>query len=297
MRDPDLIPRYAMLGNGAAMISNRISHFFDLGGPSMTVDTGCSTSLTALHLACQSIRAEESTISIVGGASLMLNPDVFISLSSLGSETTRYIWVLITNRNVSLLGADGKSYPFDSRASGYGRGEGVATVVLKSLEDAIKDGDPIRAVIRETSLNHDGKTPTVTSPSKIAQEELIRKCYQSAGLNPLNTTYVEAHGTGTQAGDPVETEAIGMVFGQGRPADKPLYIGSVKSNIGHLESSSGLAAIIKVALAFEKGFIPPSINYENPNPGIHLDQWKLKVRLPRFSVFYQVSQRTDSSTA
>lgn len=170
-------------------------------------------------------------------------------------------------------------------------------MILKSLEDAITDGDPIRAVIRETAVNQDGKTPTVTSPSQKAQEELLRKCYQNAGLNPLNTVYVEAHGTGTKVGDKIEAEAIGTVFGQGRQTDNPLFIGSVKSNIGHLESSSGLAAIIKVALAFEKGFIPPSINYENPNPGIDLDKWKLKVRLLRRSVSCQVSQGTDSTTA
>ena len=173
----------------------------------------------------------------------------------------------------------------------------MATVILKSLEDAIKDGDPIRAVIRETVLNQDGKTPTVTSPSKLAQEELIRECYRNAGLDPLNTSYVEAHGTGTRAGDTIEAGAIGNVFGHKRSADNPLFMGSVKSNIGHLESSSGLAAIIKVALAFEKGYIPPSINYDSPNPGIHFNRWKLKVRLPRFLVFCQVSQKTDSTTA
>lgn len=170
-------------------------------------------------------------------------------------------------------------------------------MILKSLEDAITDGDPIRAVIRETAINQDGKTPTITSPSQKAQEELIRTCYQNAGLNPLDTVYVEAHGTGTKIGDKIEAEAIGTVLGQGRQIDNPLFIGSVKSNIGHLESSSGLAAIIKVALAFEKGFIPPSINYENPNPGIDLDEWKLKVSLLRCSVFFQVSQGIDSTTA
>ncbi|KAK4983978.1 Type I Iterative PKS [Elasticomyces elasticus] len=262
MRDLDTLPRYFMTGNGAAMISNRISHFFDLRGPSATVDTGCSTALTALHLACQSIRTGDAKISIVGGANIMLNPDMFISMSSLG-----------------LLGPDGKSYTFDHRAQGYGRREGVATVVLKSVEDALNDDDPIRAIIRESALNQDGKTPTITSPSGEAQEELIRTCYRRAGLNPLETSYVEAHGTGTQTGDPTEAGAIGAVLGQARLRNKPLYIGSVKSNIGHLEAASGLASVIKVAMAFEKGFIPPSINFQKPNPSIHLDKWTMKVPL------------------
>ncbi|KAL9123055.1 MAG: hypothetical protein Q9187_000382 [Circinaria calcarea] len=260
MRDPELLPRYFMTGNGSAMISNRISHFFDLGGPSVTVDTGCSTGLTALHLACQSIRTGDSNLAVVAGASIIINPDMFISMSNLG-----------------LLGSDGKSYSFDARASGYGRGEGVATLILKPLHEALKDGDPVRAVIRETLLNQDGKSPTITSPSQAAQEELIRTCYKKAGLDPINTTYVEAHGTGTISGDPIEAGAIGSVFGQRRPTEKPLYIGSIKSNIGHLEAASGLASVVKTVLAFEKGFIPPSINFEKPNPAILFKEWNLKV--------------------
>jgi acyl transferase domain-containing protein len=146
------------------------------------------------------------------------------------------------------------------------------------LEDALRDGDPIRAVIRETALNQDGKTPTITSPSREAQEALIRTCYENAGLNPLNTTYVEAHGTGTPTGDPIEAGAIGAVFAENRPQDKPLLIGSIKSNIGHLESTAGLAAILKVVLAFENGYIPPSIYFKEANPAIPLEKWKLKVR-------------------
>ena len=178
------------------------------------------------------------------------------------------------------LGADGKSYTFDSRAQGYGRGEGVACIVLKSLEDALRDGDPVRAVIRETALNQDGRTPTITSPSQEAQADLIQHSYERVGLDPLSTNYVEAHGTGTRSGDPIEVAAIGSVLGKGRPAQNPLYIGSVKSNIGHLEAASGLAALIKVAMAFEKGGIPPSINFEKPNPDIFFDEWNLKVMCP-----------------
>ncbi|KAH8430189.1 uncharacterized protein LDX57_007859 [Aspergillus melleus] len=260
MRDPESLPRFLMTGNGAAMASNRISHFYDLLGPSMTLDTGCSTTLTALHQACQSLKAGEADMSIVSGSNIMINPDIFITMGSLG-----------------LLSPDGKSYSFDSRANGYGRGEGVATVVLKRLDDALKAGDPVRAVIRETQVNQDGKTETITSPSQQAQEQLIRSCYRKAGVHPRAVQYFEAHGTGTPTGDPVEVGAIASIFQQGRSAQNPLYIGSVKTNIGHTETTSGLASVIKVVLALERGIIPPSINFESPNKSLSLDEWNLKV--------------------
>jgi acyl transferase domain-containing protein len=185
---------------------------------------------------------------------------------------------------VRLISKDGKSYAFDSRANGYGRGEGSATVILKRLDDALRDGDPIRAVINETGINQDGKTETITTPSGEAQEALIRDCYRRAGLDPAQTTYFEAHGTGTPTGDPIEVAAIASVFKDTRKDEQPLRIGSVKTNIGHTETASGVAAIIKVALALEKGQIPPSINFEKPNAKLHLDEWKLKVRFIPFSL-------------
>lgn len=176
------------------------------------------------------------------------------------------------------LSADGKCYAFDSRASGYGRGEGVATLVIKRLKDAVADGDPIRAVIRESTLNKDGKTETITTPSLTAQEALIRDCYRKAGLRPEDTQYFEAHGTGTQAGDTIEARAIATVFGEAdRRRGEPLLIGSVKTNIGHTEAVSGLASIIKTALAMERGVIPASINFDKPNPKIPLEDWNLKL--------------------
>ncbi len=176
------------------------------------------------------------------------------------------------------LSGDGKCYAFDSRASGYGRGEGVATLLVKRLKDALADGDPIRAVIRESLLNQDGKTETITTPSIEAQEALIRDCYRRAGLRPEDTQYFEAHGTGTQAGDTIEARAIATVFGgPARRRGDPLLIGSVKTNIGHTEAASGLASIIKTALAMERGVIPPSINFEKPNPKIALEDWNLKL--------------------
>ncbi|KAK4244100.1 polyketide synthase [Corynascus novoguineensis] len=259
VRDPDALPRFLLMGTGAAMASNRLSHFFDLRGPSMSVDTGCSTTLTALHQGCQSLRTGESNMAIVGGANIMFNPDMFLAMSSM-----------------TLISKDGKSYAFDSRANGYGRGEGSATVILKRLDDALRAGDPIRAIIRESGVNQDGKTETITTPSGEAQEALVRDCYRRAGLDPAQTAYFEAHGTGTPTGDPIEVAAIASVFKDTRK-NEPLRIGSVKTNIGHTETASGVAAIIKVALALEKGQIPPSINFEEPNAKLHLDEWKLKV--------------------
>ena len=153
--------------------------------------------------------------------------------------------------------------------------------MIKPLKDALRDGDPIRAVIRETAVNSDGLTKGVTMPSQVAHEALIRSAYSSAGLDPLETGYVEAHGTGTKTGDPLETGAIGSVFGTNRPAGKPLYVGSVKTNVGHLEAASGLAGVIKAALAVEKGIIPPNINFESQNEKLALEQWNLKVRTVR----------------
>lgn len=263
IRDEDNLPRFMLVGTGNPMSSNRISHFFDFRGASMTVETGCSTTLVALHQAMQSVRSREADMSVVTGVNLMLNPDEFKAIGSLG-----------------MLSPDGRSFSFDTRANGYGRGEGVATIIIKRLSDALVDNDPIRAVIRETALNQDGKTDTITTPSGTAQEELMRECYRRAGLDPRGTQYFEAHGTGTQAGDPTEAQAMANVFssGEGRN-DKENYlrIGSVKTNVGHTEAASGLAAVVKAVLCLEKGLIPPTVNYKTPNPKLKLDEWHLKV--------------------
>ncbi|EAQ83181.1 hypothetical protein CHGG_09585 [Chaetomium globosum CBS 148.51] len=233
LRDADNLPRLMATGTGVPMMSNRISHFFDLHGTSMTIETACSSGMVALHQGIQSLRTHEADLSIVGGANLTLNPDMFKALSSSG-----------------FLSGDGKCYAFDSRASGYGRGEGVATLLIKRLREALADGDPIRAVIRESLLNQDGRTETITAPSVEAQEALIRDCYRRAGL---------------------------LFGGSGRRRENPLLMGSIKTNIGHTEAASGLASIIKTALAMERGVIPPSINFEKPNPKIALDDWNLKL--------------------
>ncbi|KAI3316791.1 reducing type I polyketide synthase [Xylariaceae sp. AK1471] len=260
LTDPLHMPRAFVTGNYAAMAANRISHFFDLKGPSAAVDTGCSTSLMGLHLACQSLRSGESDCAIVGGACINFNPDIFANLSSL-----------------STCGPDGICYAFDHRVQGYGRGEGVGILVVKRLEDALKNRDPIRAVIRETAANQDGKTATITSPDLDAQRDLIRECYNRAGLDPMDTALVEAHGTGTKAGDPIEANAIGTALSEGRPENRPVYLASVKTNLGHTEAASGMAAIIKTSMSLERRQIAPSINFEKPNPDIDFETLRLQV--------------------
>jgi acyl transferase domain-containing protein len=260
MKDPESLPPSLMTTNGTAMYSNRISHFYDFRGASMTLDTGCSGSLVALHHACRTIQLGESDLAIAGGSGIMLSPDMFIALSNMG-----------------VLGEDGRCYSWDHRSGGYGRGEGVATLVLKSLDAALRDGDFVHAVIRESALNQDGRTSTITSPSMEAQKKLIEECYRRAGLDISQTGYVEAHMTGTSTGDPIEAEAIARTFGKNRAEDDAVFVGSVKTNVGHAEGVSGLAALIKTVFALQKRLIPPNMNYEKPNPRIPLAEWKVQV--------------------
>ena len=176
-----------------------------------------------------------------------------------------------------MFGDDGRSYAYDSRANGYGRGEGVATLILKSLKSAVSDRDNIRAIIRNTGLNQDGKTAGITFPSCDAQANLIKTVYEAAGIDPLETAYVEAHGTGTAVGDPIEAEAIARSMTKNRPRGKPLIDGSVKSNIGHLEPASGLAGMVKTIMALQEGVVPPNFDFQAPNKDIPMDEWNIKV--------------------
>lgn len=180
----------------------------------------------------------------------------------------------------------GRCFAFDSRGSGYGRGEGVATIVLKRLDDALKAGDGIRAVIRHTGVNQDGKTSGIALPNQQAQESLVRGMYQDLGLDPLDIQYIEAHGTGTVAGDVTEMKSISNVFCNGDGRRYPLYVGSVKSNIGHLESASGLAGLIKTVLVLEKGYIPPNINLEEIKSGLEDQIQQIKVSTPLFRLYH-----------
>ncbi|KAL6706255.1 hypothetical protein ACN47E_005990 [Coniothyrium glycines] len=259
-RDPETIPMHQATGCAMAMQSNRISHFFDFRGPSFTVDTACSSSLVALHAACQSIRSGESSMAIAAGVHLNMLPEFWISYSM-----------------SRLFGEAGRSFAFDQRGTGYGRGEGCCMVLLKPLNQAIKDNDPIRAVITGTGINQDGRTPGITMPNGSSQEALIRSVYTNGGMDPRDTGYVEAHGTGTRVGDPIEVGALYNVFGEARNRRNPLYIGSVKSNIGHLEAAAGIAGVIKTALMLERGFILPNYDFKQPNEMIPFDKWGLKV--------------------
>ncbi|KEZ39405.1 putative polyketide synthase protein [Scedosporium apiospermum] len=259
-RDTDTIPMHQATGCAYAMQSNRISHFFDLRGPSFTTDTACSSSLVALHTACQSLRAGESSMALVGGCHLNMLPEFWISFSK-----------------SRLFSDHGRSISFDARGTGFGRGEGCAILILKPLDQAIKDRDSIRAVIVGSGINQDGKTPGITMPNGEAQEALMRQVYTNSGLDPNDCGYVEAHGTGTKVGDPIEARAIHNVLAQKRSPRDPLLIGSVKSNIGHLEGASGIVAVMKAALMLERGFIIPNHDFKIPNPKIPFAEWGIKV--------------------
>ncbi|PYI32692.1 putative polyketide synthase [Aspergillus indologenus CBS 114.80] len=260
-KDPLHQHKYDITGTTGNMLANRVSWFFDLTGPSATVDTACSSSLMAIDMTCQSIWSGQATMGMAIGSNLLLAAEVTQMMDNLG-----------------LLSKDSRCFSFDDRANGYSRGEGVGVLIIKTVEDAVRDGDVIRAVIRSSASNQDGKTPGITQPSAEMQAALVRETYVKAGLDIGQTRYFEAHGTGTAVGDPIETRAIGSVFRLHRSPDEPLYIGSVKSNIGHLEGASGIAGMIKVILALEKGIIPPnSENLQALNPRIDEEFWNVKV--------------------
>ncbi|KAA8652104.1 putative Nonribosomal peptide synthetase [Aspergillus tanneri] len=252
-------PKYAVTGTGQSILANRISYFFDLHGESMTLDTACSSSLIALHLANQSVTTGQSDMAIVVGSALHYHPGMFVTMQDFG-----------------MLSPEGRSRSYDAGGKGYARGEGVCAVILKRVARAEHDGDRVRAVIRGTASNHDGTKSGITLPRSEAQEELIRRTYRQAGINTRDTRYFEGHGTGTAAGDPREARAIGSVFGFDDRTE-PLFLGSVKSNIGHLEGAAGLASVIKTTLAIEKKQIPPNRHFECPNDKIDFGGWKLTV--------------------
>ncbi|KAL4751729.1 hypothetical protein BDW72DRAFT_212529 [Aspergillus terricola var. indicus] len=252
-KDPSQIPKYHLTGCGDATACGRISYVFDLKGPCVSMDTGCSGSMVALHLACQALRVGETSAAIVAGTNLLLGPDMTIAMSAL-----------------HMINENGRCYPFDNRGAGYGRAEGVAALVLKRLADAVRDGDPIRAVIRNTGVNQDGKTNGIMLPSPEAQQQLTSSLYRQAGLDPRDVCYIEAHGTGTQAGDAAEVTSIERVFAsENRTRERPLFLGSIKANLGHSESTSGLAGVIKTVIALENATIPPLAALETLKPDLH----------------------------
>lgn len=242
--------------------------------------------MVALHQACQSIRTGESNLAIVGGSQLLLHPDQSMTMNMIGyvkfflylSYIKTNSCILIRNKFLiySMMNPDGKCYPFDSRGSGYARGEGVGSVILKRLDLALKDNDPIHAVIVNSGVNQDGRTLGIHLPSFEAQATLAESVYQAAGIDPSETLYVEAHGTGTQAGDAVEISSIEKVFCN-KPRKQNLYVGSIKSNIGHLESTSGIAGFLKTILVLKYGAIPPSIDFIIPKPSLKLEQRSISI--------------------
>lgn len=253
-------------GNTSCIAANRISYLLDLQGPSMSIDTACSSSLVAFHQACQSIATGEATMALTGGVSLLLHPYAFVAFSK-----------------ASMLSRKGRCSVFDAAADGYVRSEGGGIFVLKAYDQALADGDPILAVVAGSLVNTDGKKSGLTVPSKVAQATLLTQAYAQAGIAPNEVSYIEAHGTGTPVGDPIETGALATALSQRRPKGQPLLIGSVKSNLGHLEAASGVAGLVKALYCLRHRAIPASIHFENPNPNIPFDEWNLKV----------VSENTD----
>ncbi|TWJ29010.1 type I polyketide synthase [Micromonospora sagamiensis] len=259
-RSPEDISPHTATGQDLSVISARVSYLLGLQGPSLVVNTACSSALVAVHLACQSLRAGESTVALAGGVNLTIAPESTVAMSKFGA-----------------MAPDGRSKAFDARANGYVRGEGAGIVVLKPLSRALADGDPVHCVIRGSTVNNDGFSNGLTAPNPQAQVAMLQAAYQRAGVAPEQVHYVETHGTGTFLGDPIEATAIGSVLGVGRPADRPLVIGSVKTNIGHLEAAAGIAGLIKTALAIRHQTIPPNLHFTQPNPHIAFEQFRLRV--------------------
>ncbi|MFF0307750.1 beta-ketoacyl synthase N-terminal-like domain-containing protein, partial [Streptosporangium sp. NPDC004379] len=252
--------RHAYTGANRAMIANRVSYVLGLRGPSLTLDTGQSSSLVAVWMAAESLRRGESDVALAGGANLNLLPETTDAIGAFGA-----------------LSPDGRCHVFDHRANGYVRGEGGALVVLKRLPDALAAGDTVHAVILGGAVNNDGGGEGLTVPSGRAQRDVIALACDRAGVRPAQVRYVELHGTGTKVGDPVEAAALGAAYGTARPAGDPLLVGSVKTNIGHLEGAAGIAGLLKVVLSLGNGELPPSLNFESAPPEIPLGDLRLHV--------------------
>src|SRR6476620_4640500 len=246
-------------GCAHSIAANRISYCFNLRGPSVAMDTACSSALTAVHAACEHIRAGRGDIALAGGVTVIITPGGFIGFSQ-----------------ASMLSPEGRCKAFDASANGFVRGEGAGMVLLKRLSHALADGDPIQGVIIGTALNQDGHTNGISLPSAEAQSRLVQDACKDAGISPAQIGFVEAHGTGTAVGDPIEAHALAEALCQDRSA--PLPIGSVKTNVGHLETAAGVAGLLKAMLVLQHRQIPGSLHFKTPNP--HIDFEKLKLRVP-----------------
>lgn len=254
------IEAYMAIGTSNAAAAGRISYRLGLQGPAVAVDTACSSSLVAIHQACQSLRLGECDLALAGGANVLLTPATMITFS-----------------HAHMLAPDGRCKTFDAAADGYVRGEGCGVIVVKRLEDAIRDGDRIRAVIRGSAINQDGASGGLTVPNGVAQQRVIADALRRADLEPRDVGYLEAHGTGTSLGDPIEAQAAGAVLGAGREPNQPLLMGSVKTNIGHLEAAAGIAGVIKVILSLENELLPQHLHFQNPSPHIPWDRLAVQV--------------------
>jgi acyl transferase domain-containing protein/NADPH:quinone reductase-like Zn-dependent oxidoreductase/SAM-dependent methyltransferase/acyl carrier protein/short-subunit dehydrogenase len=254
------ISAHSPTGCAHSIAANRISYCLNLHGPSLAMDTACSSALTAVHVACEHLLSGRCKTAMAGGVTVMINPDGFIGFSQAG-----------------MLSPDGKCQAFDANANGFVRGEGAGMVLLKRLEDAIADGDPIQGVIIGTAINQDGHTNGISLPSGEAQARLVCDACDNAQIDPWDIGYVEAHGTGTAVGDPIEAHALAEALCTDRTADNPLIIGSAKTNLGHLETAAGIAGLIKAALVLKHGQIPASLHFNTPNPNIDFDALKLRV--------------------
>jgi acyl transferase domain-containing protein/SAM-dependent methyltransferase len=252
--DEEQIDAYSALGNSFSVAAGRLSYFLGLHGPSMAVDTACSASLVAVHLACRSLRSGECSLALAAGVNLILSPELNINFSK-----------------SRMLAPDGRCKTFAASADGYVRGEGCGVLVLKTLSAAQQDGNRILAVVRGSAVNQDGRSGGLTAPNGPAQEEVIRAALGAAGVDPHAVSYLEAHGTGTSLGDPIEVRAASAVLCQGRPRDLPLAIGSIKTNIGHLEAAAGVAGLLKVVVALRKGQIPAHLHLDEKSPYIDWD--------------------------
>ncbi len=262
MKSPADVDVHTNSGSTLSIASNRISYLFNFKGPSISVDTACSSALVAVNLACRSLWDEQCDTALAGGVNALLMPDAFIGFSK-----------------ASMLSPSGKCFAFDARANGYVRGEGAGMLVIKPLSRALAEKDPVYAVIRATVINQDGRTNAMTVPGLESQSQMLEEAYEQAGISPSRVQYMEAHGTGTPVGDPIEVRALGNVLSRDRAEDDYCVIGSVKTNVGHLESGSGVAGLIKAALVLHNRVIPPNLNFETPNPNIPFEELHLRVPL------------------
>ena len=254
---PGLTPQRG-IGGGHAMVANRVSYHLNLTGPSVTVDTACSSSLTAVHLGCQALTCGDTDLVVAAGVNIMLTPALSVFYTQAG-----------------LSAPDGRCKPFSADADGIGRGEGVGTVVLRRLTDAIADRQPIYAVIAGSATNQDGKSSGITAPNRWSQSKVMQRALDRAGVAARDVTFVEAHGTGTMLGDMIEANALGDLHRTGR--DNPCLVGSIKGNIGHTEGAAGIASLIKTSLALAHGVLPPTVASAGPNPALCLEEQGLQL--------------------